>query len=73
MSYALEVNANGNLPTQDCNIEIVSHYLELFTKYLIERSKMFSLQNEFKVPLCGLSPSDRKLAELPYGDVQEAI
>jgi hypothetical protein len=69
MSYALEVNANGNLPTTDCNVEIISHYLELFAKYLIERSKMFSLQNEFKVPLCGLSPSDRKLAQLPYGDV----
>jgi hypothetical protein len=55
------------------NVEIVSHFLELFAKYLMERSNMFNLSNEFTVPLCGLSPADRKLATLPYGDVQEAI
>jgi hypothetical protein len=73
MNYALEMNENQTPPHPDCNLEIVNHFLELFTKFLMDKSRMFSLRNEFVIPLCGLSKPDRHLSNLYYGDIQEAI
>ena len=49
-----------------------AHFLELFSFYIIEKVSVFDLKHE-KAPRCGLSKTDRRLAELPFKDLQETM
>ena len=55
--------------------QFIATFQEHFFDYLKEKIEIFESQNEVEeqVSKCGLSEQDRRLAELPLNDVQEAI
>ena len=55
--------------------QYTAHFLDAFFEYLKAKTEIFDMKNEddAAVPRCCLSRQDKRLAKLPFKDLQEAI
>ena len=55
--------------------QFTAHFLDAFFEYLKVKTDVFDVKNENdeEVPRCCLSNQDKRLAKLPFKDLQEAM
>ena len=77
MNFTLDQNVppQQNNKFKLMNDQYTAHFLDAFFEYLKVKTEVFDVknENEEEVPRCCLSNQDKRLAKLPFKDLQESM